>query len=412
MKRTLVLLCILANLCAQAQPHSVSFTSDTLYSTAFDTLRVIDIAIPKSLTDEDLKQATVIYVFDAQFSPYFELVTAEANYLFALGEIPPFIAVGIHTQHRPREFTPTPLNESTYEGWGDIEIGQSDLLTSFLKDEVFPMIERDYTPSKLRFGIGHSLGGTFTTQSILANTDLFKGVISISPNTIYDSNQLPLNFENAREANTLPQAFHYITAGGVGRMENRFRESTELLDSLYLSEPVEGLIWEYRYFPELGHSHTPQPSIHYGLKAWAEILTIQEADALEWIEKGETPYVDFVKSHFQNLSTWIGSDYTASAAELNTIAYYAGWEEHWTAALPVFDYAIELHPEDANLRDSRGEALENLGQLQEAIDSYQMAIDLLNEHPEQYDPETRAYYHDMFEANLKRVQEHLTDQEK
>mgnify|MGYP001074907831 CR=1 FL=1 len=411
MKRLLLSAFLLLNLCSHAQLHSVECHSDTFYSSVYDTLRVIDVAKPVSMTPGDLDNATILYVFDAQFSPYFELVLAEANYLYALGEFPAFIAVGIHTQHRPREFTPPPVNDSTRTGWGDVEIGGSGLLTSFLKEEVFHRIEQSYTPSTIRLGIGHSLGGTFTSQSIFSNSGLFKGVISISPNTIYDYRQLPINFEYARNQNALPKAFHYITAGGVGNMENRFRVATEYLDSLYRTNPVDGLIWEYRLFPELGHSHTPQPSIHYGLKAWANHISISQEEANEWISDSEITYVEAVNKHFVELSEWFGSPYLPPVEELNTIAYYAGWEEKWAEALPVMEFAIEKYPLDANLRDSRGEALENLGQLKEAMESYQDAIDLLTAHPDQYDPETRKYYSETFEANRKRVKELLEGSE-
>jgi predicted alpha/beta superfamily hydrolase len=89
--------------------------------------------------------------------------------------------VGIHSQNRPSEFTPAPLNPQTADDWGGTQVEKAALLEAHLRDEVYPLLCKNYRTGTLQFGVGQSLGGTFVTQSMLYERGLFNAVISISP---------------------------------------------------------------------------------------------------------------------------------------------------------------------------------------------------------------------------------------
>ncbi len=395
----------------QAQESKGQKYSHSIESVIFGDSRTIDIYLPPAYQTGPDHTFPVMYVFDAQFEPYFDMVAYTAAYLAAIGSTPEFIAVGVHTKDRPREFTTAPEDQRTIEGWGDIKIGEAHLLSIFLSEEVFPLVDSIYQTSPLRLGVGHSLGGTFVTNSMLQNEKLFLAVISISPNMMYDYRLLPARLDAALRNGNAPNAWHFMTAGGVGNMENNFRAASEYADSVYQVSPADNFKWTYRYYPDENHSTTPLRSISEGLIAFNDFWFMGEEKFLELLEDTTTSYLESLQNQFEQRSDWAGFPVSPGADEWNKLAYAAGYQERWSDALPVMEWALTLFPNDANLHDSRGEALENLGQLLEAEASYKRAFEVLEETKSQYDTETYEYYHETFSTNATRVHAILNNEE-
>jgi predicted alpha/beta superfamily hydrolase len=394
---------------AKAQDYSATTLRHSFESDAFAKERTIEIYIPYAYTESTDQKAMVIYVFDGQFEPFFDMAAATADYLHAIGELPLFIAVGIHTENRPREFTPAPNHADTRTGWGEeSQIGNSALLDRHLKEEVMPYIESNYRTRPINFAIGHSLGGTYVTNDVLTN-HLFKGVISISPNTQYDHNQLVSKADSLLSGGNAPKAFHFMTAGTVGRMENSFRRASDMLDSTYQAHPSPDLKWHYHTYQDQGHSITPMRSIGEGLMAFSKLLVLDDSTALAYLNDSSQPFVKDISDHYGKLSEWLEFDFELSVDEWNNPGYVAMGEENYAEALQVFELAVAKYPDDANIHDSRGEALENLGKHAAALESYQKAVETLEAKRDKMDQETFDYYHEMFLANRDRMKEVLEE---
>jgi len=405
MKLLLPVWMIFAGFSLFAQDYSGTTTTHKMYSEAFAKERIIDVYTPFAYHDRAGDSAIVIYVFDGQFDAFFDLAAATADYLNAVGEFPLFIAVGIHTENRPREFTPAPYHPETKEGWGEeSDVGNAALLDLHLRNEVMPFVAKNYRTKPLNFAIGHSLGGTYVTNAMLTNA-FFKGVLSISPNTRYDEQHLVWKMDSLLKANQAPKAFHYMTAGTTGNMENSFRRASDLLDSVYAARPSADLKWHYNTYQGLGHSHTPMPSIGEALSAFGDLLVLDEATAEKYLSLPDGTYLGHIKQHYSDLSHWLGFELMPSVDELNSFGYIAMGEEEYGKALAVFEYAIMVYPEDANIRDSRGEALENLGDFSQACAAYQEAVDLIAARKDEMDQVDFSFYHEMFLENLERVKE-------
>jgi len=396
---------LFACLSVSAQDYSGTTTSHKMDSDAFGKERTIDVYTPFAYDELASDSAIVIYIFDGQFDALFDMASATADYLYAVGEFPLFIAVGIHTENRPREFTPAPNDPETKDGWGeDSDVGNSALLDRQLQNEVMPFIQENYRVKPLNFAVGHSLGGTYVTNAIMTNT-LFKGVLSISPNTKYDNEQLVWKMDSLLKENKAPKAFHYMTAGTTGNMENSFRSASDLLDSVYTARPSTDLKWHYVTYEGLGHSDTPMRSIGEALSAFGDLLVLDEPTAEAYLSNPEETYLDQIKQHYSDLSGWLGFNLMPSVDEMNNFGYIAMGEEKYREALGVFEYGITVFPEDSNIRDSRGEALESLGEFSQALTAYQEALDLINSRKDEMDEFNFNYYHELLVKNVERAKE-------
>lgn len=372
-------------------------------SEPYQTTREIDVYVPFSYSEMPADSFMVLYIFDGQFDPYFTMTSHMAEYLYGMGEFPPFIAVGIRTEDRPKEFTPKARSTGKEAEWG----GESDKLEDFLTNEVFPLVDRTYRTKPLRLGIGHSFAGTFVSDCIFTQNELFKGVISISPNTVYDKEQLAFNLNRALTNGSEIQAFHFMTAGTVGDMENKFRKSSDKLDSIYKAHPQPGFIWQYETYDGLTHGLTPPRSISEGLVAFANHIQLNENKALDWLETDSTTYMENVQKYYTEISEWLGYRSNPSIDDINNYGYLAAGENMWQTALSFFEWGSTAFPDDANIYDSKGEALENLGQYAEAYKAYSTASEKLVLQKAEYDKESYDWYIKIFKDNANRVKEKM-----
>lgn len=404
MKKTVFLFALSFSLLLNAQDYSGTTENFKIESESFGKDRQIDVFTPFAYSDSQSDSAMVIFVFDGQFDAMFDMVSSTADYLHAIGEFPLFIAVGIHTEHRPREFTPKPNNPQTYEDWGEeSDVGNSGLLDVHLTDEVMPFLQNKYRLKPLNFGVGHSLGGTYVTNAIMVN-HFFKGVLSISPNTQYDSDHLVSKLDTILREGMAPEAFHYMTAGTTGRMENSFRRASNRLDSVYMAHPSEHLKWHYEVYEGQGHSITPMRSVGEGLAAFGDLFVLNEDVAAKYLEESKDDYLTSIQNHYKTLSDWLGFRFTPNVDEVNNFGYIAMGEKEYQTALEVFEFGMKLYPTDANIIDSSGEALENLGKHQEALGAYQAALVLLESQKESYSKDQYEFYVDIFTENVGRAE--------
>lgn len=384
--------------------QAVGFSeSRTIDSRAFGTEREIKIHISDAVAENSETPHPVLFVFDAQFDPYWEMVSQTVNYLSAVDQFPHVITVGICTENRPREFTPVPEDERTRERWGDNEVGGATVLTDHIRSEVLPLLEAEYNVLPLRIGIGHSLGGTYVSNSVFDNEELFQAVISISPNMVYDYDLLPQKLGRALASGNAAKAWHFSGAGTVGDMENMFRESGLKADSIYRAHPREALIWKFTEYPGLNHMNSPIHVISEGLAAFNNFWNISEEEVMAFLADTSTAYVDHLQGHYRNMSAWIGFEIPLSSDEINMLGYAAAYEGRWQDALPVIEWGIEAHPDDPNLYDSKGECLENLGDIAGALSYYTKAREVLDRVKERYSAEDREYYYEIFNLNSERA---------
>jgi predicted alpha/beta superfamily hydrolase len=204
----------------------------------------------------------VVYLMDSQWD--FPLVQALYGEQYYDGFIPQMIIVGVTwggtapnpDSLRARDYTPTNIKAIP-------QSGGADKFISFMKEELFPFIEKNYRADKNdRTLMGCSLGGLFTMYALFTHPEMFNRYVATSPAFMWDNNVLN-NFEKNYAANTSnPPAKLFMCVGGVERSAPAFQQlAKHLNDQHYKSLEIESRVLE-----NTGHSGTKGEGYARGLQ--------------------------------------------------------------------------------------------------------------------------------------------------
>ncbi len=373
-------------------------------SKIYEGTRLVSVSTPVGYNEKDKKTSYLVaYLFDGQFTPYFNMVNSAIQYYSQVGEGVPMIVISIHSENRSLEFTPKANHEKTIESW-EGQCGEAEKLTKFIREEVIPQVESKYNVKPYRLGIGHSLGGTYVLTELMKTESLFNSVIAVSPNMVYDKEQLVDQGKNHFAAAKNSQAFIYCSAGDQGEMENSFRKSLERLDSIAQKELPENMTWHYEYLEGDSHMSTFLPTFDNGYLKFSKHFTLSEIQG-DNMAKGEHPIEDF-HQFFKNMSQFAGFEISPSNNDYNNYAYTLDYFKLYKEADVLLEIATQRFPEDANLYDTRGEILENSGDAKKAHLCYQNALKTLEKYKENYDKDTYEYSFKTFKTNADRTAVH------
>jgi predicted alpha/beta superfamily hydrolase len=208
------------------------------------------------------KTYPVVYLMDSQWD--FPLVTALYGEQYYDGFIPQIIIVGVTwggknpnpDSLRARDYTPTNVK-------GTPQSGGADKFLSFMKEELFPYIEKSYRADKSdRTLVGCSLGGLFTMYALFTHPEMFQRYVAASPAFMWDNNAL-YQYEKKYAANkSSPPAKLFMCVGGVERSVPAFQKLTEFLNARHYKQ----LEIEPRVLENTGHSGTKGEGYARGLQ--------------------------------------------------------------------------------------------------------------------------------------------------
>jgi predicted alpha/beta superfamily hydrolase len=208
------------------------------------------------------KKYPVVYLMDSQWD--FPLLTALYGQQYYDGFIPEMIIVGITWggEHpnpdslRTRDYTPT--NEKRLP-----QSGGAEKFLSFIKNEVFPFVEKNYrVDANDKTLVGCSLGGLFTMYTLFTHSSMFNRYIAASPAFTWDNNVL-YKYEGQYHANTSnPSAKLFMCVGGVETSVPGFEKLASFLTDRHYSN----LLIESRVLENTGHSGTKGEGYARGLQ--------------------------------------------------------------------------------------------------------------------------------------------------
>jgi predicted alpha/beta superfamily hydrolase len=208
------------------------------------------------------KTYPVVYLMDSQWD--FPLVTALYGEQYYDGFIPQMIIVGVTwggrspspDSLRARDYTPTNVK-------GTPQSGGADKFLSFMKEELFPYIEKNYRADKSdRTLIGCSLGGLFTMYTLFTHPEMFQRYVAASPAFMWDNDVLS-QYEKKYAANkSNPSAKLFTCIGGVERSVPGFQKLTKQLNDRHYKQ----LQIESRVLENTGHSGTKGEGYARGLQ--------------------------------------------------------------------------------------------------------------------------------------------------
>jgi predicted alpha/beta superfamily hydrolase len=208
------------------------------------------------------KKYPVVYLMDSQWD--FPLVKSIYGQQYYDGFIPEMIIVGVTwggtdpnaDSLRARDYTPTKEQSR-------IQSGGADNFLLFMKNELFPFIEKNYkADSENRVLMGCSLGGLFTLYTLFTQPELFSGYAAASPAIGWDR-EVMYNFEKLFLQKKLAKPVRvYMTIGDVEKTRPAYEKFARKLESS--KYPLVGLI--SKVLDNTGHSGTKSETYNRGLQ--------------------------------------------------------------------------------------------------------------------------------------------------
>lgn len=177
----------------------------------------------------------IVYSLDGEKWRHGAIFAANGRMLARLGLASDVIIVAIDSEgHRTRDFSP---------------VRGAEAFTNFLRRELIPAIEREYSASRTRIISGHSYGGLYSLYALAEHPGLFSHHFALTP-SVFHSEQIidrldaHLKCGNARASLYLFSGLELREdyGNGVDRLEVILRNST-----------APGLVWRDAYFA-LPHS--------------------------------------------------------------------------------------------------------------------------------------------------------------
>lgn len=222
---------------------------------------VLQISLPGGY-EKSNKKYPVLYLMDSQWD--FPLATALYGQQYYDGFIPELIIVGItwggiHPNPdslRARDYTPTSQK-------GVPQSGGADKFLSFLKNEIFPLIETNYKadPGE-RILMGCSLGGLFTLYTLFVHPEMFTKYIAASPAYGWDNQVIDQYETKYFQKKSNPPARLFMCVGGVETSAAGFETLTKSLND----HASSSLQIESRVLENTGHSGTKGEGFARGLQ--------------------------------------------------------------------------------------------------------------------------------------------------
>jgi len=236
---------------AVPQPISIG-TSHQIESRPMAETRTVNVALPASYASEPARRYPVIYLIDGGVEQDLLHVTGTVHLGALWGRSRDAIVVGIETKDRRRELVGPTEDAALLKQYPTA--GKSADFRSFIRDEVKPLVERDYRTSGDDVVVGESLAGLFVIETWLAEPGLFDSYGAISPSLWWDKEAL------SRTAKIgAAQADHPLYLA----IANEGAEMQSGVDRLLAKMRSDAKGWCYAPRPDLTHAtiyHTVLPA--------------------------------------------------------------------------------------------------------------------------------------------------------
>jgi predicted alpha/beta superfamily hydrolase len=314
------------------------------------------------LPDSYQKQANrypVCYVLDGR--SYFEPFAGVVKYLSLYNIIPEMVVVAVESGDRLKEFTYTKADEKTGD-WPTS--GGAEFFRRFLSEELIPYVDTSYRTYPFKILAGHSLAGLFAVETLSRSPGLFEATIALSPSLYWNQFEWLKNAQSFLAKHQDLKHFLFISG------EKKDEDETGYLDKfkdLALTKAPKNFFYEYRCFPEDDHGSMALPGLFYALKKLFQ----------GWHFPGEAWETgpEKVKEHFKSLSERYGFHVPITEEFLNDHAFH-GLRRHKAPdeAICLFEFCLSLYPKSGRAYEGLGEAYEQKGMKDKAIESYQKAL--------------------------------------
>ncbi len=304
----------------------------------------------------------VIYLLDGP--GHIAHATGSVRYLARNGRALPAIIVGVANTDRTRDLTPT--NNSEAELQRMPTAGGAEKFRSFLVEELRPFIDEHYRTNGANILIGHSFGGLFAIDAAIEDPESFDGYIAISPSLWWSDERFVEAADAMRTDHALFSRSLYVAMGDEGdRMNGPFERFIEGIERNAPSDFELGI----GRFPDEDHGSIPLRATIDGLEAF--FAPVRGAMNL-----ADVSDVSSLEGRFAALSDRFGFDILPPEQAVNQLGYRLLQAGQGESARAIFAWNVSTYAGSANVHDSLGECLENLGETEKALASYERAAEI------------------------------------
>jgi len=290
----------------------------------------------------------VAYLLDGAF--FFLPAAGLVDFYSMISRMPRMIVVAIVHWDRMHELSTAPS-------------GGSSQLTSFLREELIPLIDGRFRTQPFRILIGHSLGGLFTVHALFEAPGLFQAHIAASPGLHWDGRSELDKARKALRSTPSLKNFLYLTYSG-GDGEN-IRTSTDQLIDILEESGSPNLNWKFEFLPDDRHNSSPIRSILGGLSYLFS----------SWTYLGEDN-AEALLEHYRMLSEEFGFECRPEMGDLASRGRSLIRKGDLAGAIKIFEYNAQIHPEAPEAHEALGSAYKSAGNIPMAIAAYERALGL------------------------------------
>ncbi|AZQ64607.1 esterase [Flammeovirga pectinis] len=363
---------------------------DSLYSEILSESRKVYIQLPASYNHEKEQKYPVVFILDGEI--FLPTVNDVQNY-YSGGFTPEMVLVGIaNDENRVRDLTTSTI--STRYGMPFKEKnGEADNFRKFIKEELIPFIENKYPVSNYRTLIGHSYGGLFTISTLINQPNLFANYLAIDPSLDWDNQKLLKEAEERLATQNYKNKALFISLSRQLHMQNSeitidnvmqdttdytlFPRSNIAFSKLARENAKNGLLFEWKFYPNDLHGTIPFPSIMDGLKSFFEWYQMENTAKINSFDTPQKELFSIIKFREQKLKEHFGYDAPPYPEELlNMLGYMSMDMQQPKKAKMYFELAIEYYPKSANAYDSMADYYEGQNDIASAISFVQKAAEL------------------------------------
>ncbi|GGX33762.1 alpha/beta hydrolase-fold protein [Aquimarina muelleri] len=333
---------------------------DSIHSKILNQERELIIYLPESFKNPHRKRNKypVVYLLDGvyNFVPFVGMLKqySEMNDTKILPEM---IVVGIpniNFKSRMMDFSPTTDGNPEQYGGGD-------KFLSFIKKELFPYIEENYSGSNNRTIIGHSFGGLVVMNALTNHSEMFDNYLMIDGSLYFDNELFLKNPKYSLAGKDLKKKNLYIgianTATYGSSLEsikndtiraNRYvRHSLDLVNQI--KEMNTDLNMKWKYYENDTHGSSAFLSQLDGFRffySWFEFKKGQNYRSKYFVPKTKDDrFAYLTESHFENVSEKLGYSFKPEKDWLSSYAYSLNSFQHQPEqAIETYKLSIKYYP--------------------------------------------------------------------
>lgn len=364
---------------------------DSIHSNILNQNRELVIYLPDSFKDANRKKAKypVVYLLDGSHN-FIPLVGMLRQY----GEmnekiLPEMIVVGIENidfKSRMMDFSPTTDGNPEQFGGGE-------KFLSFIKKELFPYIEENYSGSDNRTIIGHSFGGLVVMNALTNHSEMFDNYLMIDGSLYFDNELFLKNSKYSLKGKDLKRKNLYIGIANTAtygsslksikndtvRANRYVRYSLELVSQI--KEMNTGLNMKWKYYENDTHGSSAFLSQLDGFRffySWFEFKKEQNYRNKYFVPKTKDDrFANLTESHFANVSEKLGYSFKPEIDWLSSYAYSLNsFQNQPEQAIETYKLNIKYYPKTPSVYKDLGDFYLSQKDTVNAILNYKKALKL------------------------------------